>query len=165
MSSGPPRHAAIGLGANAGDCYAAIDGAVCRLDRIEHSRVTAVSERFWTEPVGPSDQHPFLNAAALLETTLRPRALLEACQAIERDFGRDRRQERRWGPRPLDLDILLMGDLIIDEPDLRIPHPRLAERLFALTPLAQIAPDLRHPELGVTVECLRAEVAATAASE
>jgi 2-amino-4-hydroxy-6-hydroxymethyldihydropteridine diphosphokinase len=99
-----------------------------------------------TDPVGFADQPKFLNAVAELRTDLSPRELLERLLAIERELGRERARERRWGPRLIDLDLLLYGGEVIDEPGLTVPHPRLAERRFVLEPLAEIAPGLRLPD-------------------
>lgn len=99
-----------------------------------------------TEPAGGPPQGPFLNTVVEIDTTLAPRALLQTLQAIERQLGRVPSTER-WGPRPIDLDILLYGDRAVNEPDLEIPHPRLHERLFVLQPLAQLSPECIHPVL------------------
>jgi 2-amino-4-hydroxy-6-hydroxymethyldihydropteridine diphosphokinase len=99
-------------------------------------------------------QGPYLNAAALLETALGARALLDALLAIERARGRDRAGAARWGPRTLDLDLLLYGDRIIDEPGLTVPHPRMHERLFVLRPLALIAPEMIVPTCRLSVGAL-----------
>lgn len=140
----------IGLGANLGDRVRALRGALDELDRHPDIEVSAVSSFIETEPVGgPPGQPPFLNAAAELRTTLSPRRLLAVLQEVEDLFGRERKV--RWGPRTLDLDLLLYEDRIIDEPDLRVPHPRMHERRFVLQPLAQIAPEARHPVLGRTM--------------
>jgi len=144
----------IALGANLGDRRAAIESALAALDDHAAIEVTAVSPIIETEPVGPP-QGRYLNAAARLRTTLAPRALLAVMLDIEAAHGRRRGDEVRWGPRRLDLDLLLYGDRIIDEPGLRVPHPRLAERSFVLEPLAAIADDVIHPGLGVTIEWLR----------
>ena len=138
------------MGSNVGDRHANLAFAVAALREIPAVRVFAVSEAIETEPVGgPLGQGPYLNAAAGLQTTLRPRELLELLLAIERRLGRVRAE--RWGPRTLDLDLLLYDDRVIDEPGLRVPHPRMHERLFVLRPLAAIAPSARHPVLGTTV--------------
>jgi len=129
----------ISLGSNLGDRRAILDEAVTRLGQTPGVAVTAVSTYRETRPVGgPPGQGPFLNAAAQLETSLSPRELLGAMQAIERDLGRVRTV--RWGERTLDLDILIYDSKFVDEPDLKLPHPRLAVRRFVLSPLVEIAP-------------------------
>jgi 2-amino-4-hydroxy-6-hydroxymethyldihydropteridine diphosphokinase len=135
----------IGIGANLGDREATIRRALELLAR--HMSVVAVSTLRETEPWGVADQPPFLNGAAAVETDLRPRALLETLLAIERQLGRTRAGER-WGPRTIDLDLLLYGDEEIDEPGLTVPHPRLHEREFALEPLAELDPGLELPGRG-----------------
>lgn len=131
----------VGLGANLGDREATIRAALAALPG-----VVGVSTLRETEPVGVVDQPPFLNGAAALETELGPRELLDVLLAVERDLGRERRE--RWGPRTIDLDLLLYGDETIDEPGLTVPHPRLHERRFALEPLLELAPDLVVPARG-----------------
>jgi 2-amino-4-hydroxy-6-hydroxymethyldihydropteridine diphosphokinase len=118
-----------------------------------------VSDAIETDPVGPVPQGRFLNAAATLHTALEARDLLDQLLAIERQRGRTRAREERWGPRTLDLDLLLYGDRIIEEPGLSIPHPRLHERTFVLAPLSQIAPDVVVPTLGRTIRELALAVA------
>lgn len=149
--AGLEQIAHIGLGANLGDRGLAIAMALTCLGRHDQIRVDAVAPLFETEPVGDPDQGRFLNSAARLRTTLPPADLLNALLSIERALGRDRSRGRRWGPRPIDLDLLLMGDRASDMPGLRLPHPRLAERRFVLEPLARLDPDLRHPLLGRTI--------------
>ncbi|HEU5263310.1 MAG TPA: 2-amino-4-hydroxy-6-hydroxymethyldihydropteridine diphosphokinase, partial [Gaiellaceae bacterium] len=116
--------------------------------------VVAVSTLRETDPVGIIEQPRFLNAAVAAETTLRPQELLETLLRIERELGRVR--SGRWGPRTLDLDLLVYGDEIVDEPGLRVPHPRVHERRFALEPLAELDPALVVPEQGAVSELLAA---------
>jgi 2-amino-4-hydroxy-6-hydroxymethyldihydropteridine diphosphokinase len=131
----------VGLGANLGDREGTIRAAVAALPG-----VLAVSSLRETEPVGVTDQPRFLNGVAALETELSARDLLDTLLALERRLGRERRE--RWGPRTIDLDLLLFGEEAIDEPGLTVPHPRLHERRFALEPLAEIAPDALIPGRG-----------------
>ena len=116
------------------------------IDRTPGVDVLAVSELRETEPVGVVDQPPFLNGAVALETSLSARELLDLLLDVERELGRVRNE--RWGPRLVDLDLLLYGAETIDEPGLRVPHPRLHERRFALEPLAELDPDLVIPGRG-----------------
>jgi 2-amino-4-hydroxy-6-hydroxymethyldihydropteridine diphosphokinase len=130
--------AALGLGGNVGDVAGAFFEALARLGSAQGVALTACSSVYRTPPWGKLDQPDFLNMAALIETTLPARALLALCLEVERGLGRERRE--RWGPRRIDIDILLYGEATIDEPNLKVPHPRLTERAFALAPLAEIAP-------------------------
>ena len=140
----------IGVGANLGDRQATIRAAVAAL-----RGVVGVSQLRETDPVGVVDQPPFLNGAVVLETELSPRELLDALLAGEREHGRERRE--RWGPRTIDLDLLLYGDESLDEPGLTVPHPRLHVRAFALEPLADLDPGLVVPGRG-PVETLLAKL-------
>lgn len=144
----------VGLGANVGNRRENLDRAVELLAAEPGVRVLAVSSVRETDPVGYEDQPRFLNAASALETELRPRELLERLLAIERALGRERAGPR-FGPRTIDLDLLLYGNETLDEPGLNVPHPRLAERLFVLEPLYELAPDLVLPD-GRAVRDLRA---------
>ena len=138
-ASSTVRRAFIGLGSNLGDRRAALRRAVAQLR--EGGDVTAVSPLYETEPVGgPADQGAFLNVVVELATSDSPRQLLTRCQALEEAAHRVRTV--RFGPRTLDADVLLVGDLVVDEPDLVVPHPRMWERRFVLAPLAVLAPDL-----------------------
>ncbi len=147
----------VSLGSNLGDREAHFALALRRLAALPETRIEALSPIFETDPVGPPPQGPFLNAVVELRTGLAPRALLEALLVIERKAGRTRRATR-WLARPLDLDVLLYGERVIDESDLRVPHPRLAERPFVLEPLSILAPTLRHPVRGERVDELAARV-------
>ncbi len=137
----------IGVGANLGDREATIRTALDRLDAEEEIEVVRVSSLRETDAVGYLDQPRFLNGAAALETDLPPRELLERMLAVERELGRVR-DGPRFGPRTIDLDLLLYGDAVVDEPGLLIPHPRMAERAFVLEPLAELDPELVVPGLG-----------------
>jgi 2-amino-4-hydroxy-6-hydroxymethyldihydropteridine diphosphokinase len=140
-----PALAYVGLGSNLGDRRALIEEALRRLDADPAVEVWAVSELRETDPVGVTDQPRFLNGVAALRTTLGPRDLLDRLLAIELSLGRDR-SVGRWGPRTVDLDLLLHGDAVVDEPGLTVPHPRLAERRFVLEPLDELAPGLVLPD-------------------
>ncbi|TQM12809.1 2-amino-4-hydroxy-6-hydroxymethyldihydropteridine diphosphokinase [Pseudoxanthomonas sp. 3HH-4] len=140
--------ACIGLGANLGDAAGTLRQAVIALGQREEVTVRRMSRCYRTPAWGREDQPDFINAAVLLETSLSPRALLDLLLAVEADFGRHRIDGERWGPRTLDLDLLLYGDAVIDEPGLRVPHPHLHERAFALVPLLEVMPDARIPGYG-----------------
>jgi 2-amino-4-hydroxy-6-hydroxymethyldihydropteridine diphosphokinase len=146
----------IALGSNLGDREEILAAATDRLGRL--GRVVARSSLYETEPVGFRDQPAFLNAVLALETKLEPLPLLRALLSIERELGRDRGQGVPKGPRTLDLDLLLLGDAIVAGEELTLPHPALAQRRFALAPLAEIAPQLRHPQLKQTIADLLAEL-------
>jgi 2-amino-4-hydroxy-6-hydroxymethyldihydropteridine diphosphokinase len=116
--------------------------------------VVAVSSLWETAPVGKVTQDPYLNAVIVLDTVMGPRPLLDGCFEIERALGRERRE--RWGPRTIDLDLLLYGDAVIDAPGLRVPHPRMADRRFVLAPLAEVSPGAVVPGRGSVTELLAA---------
>jgi 2-amino-4-hydroxy-6-hydroxymethyldihydropteridine diphosphokinase len=137
----------VGLGANLGDRETTLRRAVERLGRVDGVEVVGVSQLVETDPVGVVDQPRFLNGAVAVETTLSPQELLDALLSVERELGRVRDGER-WGPRTLDLDLLVYGDLAVEEPGLRVPHPRLHERRFALEPLGELDPGLEIPGRG-----------------
>jgi 2-amino-4-hydroxy-6-hydroxymethyldihydropteridine diphosphokinase len=136
----------VGLGANVGPREVTLLRAVDLLAEADGVEVLAVSQLRETDPVGIVDQPRFLNGVARIDTSLSPRALLELLLRIEQSLGRVR--EERWGPRTVDLDLLVYGGLTVDEPGLRVPHPRLHERRFALEPLAELDPELVVPGLG-----------------
>jgi dihydroneopterin aldolase / 2-amino-4-hydroxy-6-hydroxymethyldihydropteridine diphosphokinase len=137
----------IGLGSNMGDKRANCQMAVEHLS--EAGRIISVSSFYYTEPVGYKEQEDFINAVATLETNRSPAELLSICHAIEDRLGR--RRTVRWGPRTVDLDILLYGDLVLTRSDLVIPHPLMSIRRFVLAPLVEIAPAVMHPVLHKTM--------------
>jgi 3-oxoacyl-[acyl-carrier protein] reductase len=154
----------IALGSNLGDRQAALDQAISLLRARPGIRVAKVSRAWETAPVGgPADQGPFLNAAAQLETDLPPREVLDAMLAVEQQLGRVRAE--RFGPRTIDLDLLLYGEEIIDEAELQVPHPRMHERTFVLGPLVEIAPAAVHPRLHRTAVELLARLGESAARD
>jgi len=153
-----PVTAYIALGSNLGDREATVHDAIQRLDSHDDIKVLTVSAMHETEPVGQSGQRRYINAAAKLRTTLDPQELLDALLAIERRLGRSRHDCQKWGPRTIDLDLLLYGDDVINRPGLVVPHPRMHERSFVLDPLLEIAAAVQHPVLGETIESLRQEL-------
>ena len=151
--------AAIGLGANLGDAVGTLHAAIAALDALPGTRVVATSRLYRTPAWGVTAQPDFINAVAVVDTELAPQDLLDALLAIERDFGRVRVEGERWGPRTLDLDLLLHGDAIVDAPGLRVPHPHLHERAFALLPLLEAWPDATIPGIGPAIRCVDAMAA------
>jgi 2-amino-4-hydroxy-6-hydroxymethyldihydropteridine diphosphokinase len=143
----------IGLGSNLGDREAMLKRALDELAARQGIRVVRVSSTRETSPVGLLDQPNFLNAAAEIETTLSPRAVLDQLLDVERALGRTRTGPR-FGPRTIDLDLLLYGDSVVDEPGLTVPHPRLHERRFALEPLAELDPAIPVPARGTVATLL-----------
>ncbi len=141
-----PTPAYIALGANLGNRRANLDAALDALRATRRVTVTAVSSYLENPAVGgPTGAPPFLNAAATVHTSLSPRDLLARLLEIELSLGRNRRE--KWGPRLIDLDLILYGDQVLDEPHLKIPHPLMHRRHFVLVPLAEIAPEVVHPVL------------------
>jgi 2-amino-4-hydroxy-6-hydroxymethyldihydropteridine diphosphokinase len=137
----------IGLGSNLADPHAQVEAGIHALAKLPKTRLVTRSRLYRSAPWRRADQPDFVNAAAVVETDLSPRELLDHLLEIERAAGRER-DGTRWGPRVLDLDILLFGDRHIDEPGLHVPHPHLHERAFVLVPLAEIAPGMVIPGYG-----------------
>jgi 2-amino-4-hydroxy-6-hydroxymethyldihydropteridine diphosphokinase len=162
VSGGEPAVAFVALGSNLGDRAAHLAGALAGLRATRGISALRCSSLYETEPVGPPGQGPYLNAVVRLETRLAPRELLARLLALEAAAGRTRSAVRDEA-RTLDLDLLLFGERCLDEPDLRVPHPRLHERPFVLAPLRELAPRLRHPRLGRTVAELAAALEASGA--
>ncbi len=153
----------IGLGANVGDRLTNLREAVRRLEAI--GTIVARSRVYAASAVGGPPQGPYLNAAIVVDCELPPLELLARTQEIETALGRDRASEVRWGPRTIDVDILMAGargELIVDEPSLRVPHPRMKERGFALAPLCDLDATLMHPELGRPLKALMSAALADA---
>jgi 2-amino-4-hydroxy-6-hydroxymethyldihydropteridine diphosphokinase len=143
----PLRRAALALGSNLGDRLEYLQAAVDALTDSSEIIPVAVSSVYETEPVGgPEEQPPFLNAVLVVDTTLSPRSLMERCQAAEDAFGRTREVPK--GPRTLDVDVLAVGDKTVQDDDLQVPHPRLAERAFVLVPWAEVDPEFTVPGIG-----------------
>ena len=150
--SGQAVPAFIGLGSNLDRPEQQVRRALGELDAVPETRLTGCSPLYGSRPFGPVGQADYVNAVASLETSLGAQALLERLQAIELDHGRVRGE--RWGPRTLDLDLLIYGDQLIDTPTLQVPHPQLRRRAFVLVPLYDLAPDLVLPGLGPLVDYL-----------
>lgn len=156
MTPAAAASAYIGLGGNEGDAVAALRSALQALEALPLTSLRACSAFYRTPAWGLAGQPDFVNAVAELQTRLGPRELLGALLEIECQHGRVRRADTRWGPRPLDLDLLLHGDLELDEPGLTLPHPHLHQRAFVLLPLLEIAPSLSIPGHGPVAACLAA---------
>jgi 2-amino-4-hydroxy-6-hydroxymethyldihydropteridine diphosphokinase len=150
----------IGLGSNLADPRVQVENGLHALAGLAKTRLVRSSRLYRSAPWGRADQPEFVNAVAELDTTLAPQALLDALLGIERQAGRER-DSTRWGPRVLDMDILLYGDLVLDTPGLHVPHPHLHERVFVLMPLCEIAPELQIPGKG-RADVLLSQLDATA---
>ncbi len=147
-----PHGAFVALGANVGDPPAQLKQAARRLATHDQVVLRDASSLWRTSPEGPvADQPDFVNAVILLETLLSPHSLLALCHEVEETLGRDRSREVSGGPRPIDLDLLAYGNVVLDEDGLTLPHPRLAERAFVLEPLHEVAPHFVHPATGLSV--------------
>ena len=144
----------IGLGSNLADPSRQLEQAIAALKTLPQSRLSAFSSLYHSSPLGPADQPDYVNAVAMLDTRLAPLALLDALQAIEQQQGRVRGQH--WGPRTLDLDLLLYGNERIEYPRLQVPHPQLSKRDFVLIPLAELAPELVLPDGRSIQQCIDA---------
>ncbi len=151
-----PVRVYLGIGANLGDRKKNINSAFEALDREKDISPVRISTIYETEPECIKNQPKFLNCAVEMSTLLPPAGLLRRLKKIEKKLGRTACE--LWGPRVIDLDILLYGSLIVDQPGLRVPHPRFEERIFVLLPMAEIAPDLRHPVSGKTMKELLCEL-------
>ena len=139
----------IGLGSNLGEREATVRAALEQLAQVPDTSLLRVSSLYDTEPVGPEEQPDFVNAVAQVDTGLSARQLLWNLLLIEKRLGRVRAQ--KWGPRTIDLDLLLFGDQVIDDDDLRVPHPEITRRAFVLAPLAELEPGLIHPLTGQSI--------------
>ena len=156
MKPDDPVRAWVGVGGNVGDVETTLVEALWAVDALPMTSIRRQSAFYRTPAWGKTDQPDFLNAAIELQTRLAPKVLLDALLDIERRFGRERSAEERWGPRTLDLDLLLVGEAPHHEPGLDLPHPRLHERAFVLVPLAEIAADLVIPGRGRVADLLAA---------
>lgn len=156
----------LGLGSNLGDREAMLRDALTAIDALPETSLIKASGIYETAPMGPQDQDAYMNMAAKITTSLSPAALIAALQQIESALGRVEPERRRhWGPREIDIDVLLIEDRVIDEPGLAVPHPGLHERWFVLKPLADIAPQVVHPVLGRSIAELLMQVDEPASQE
>lgn len=156
----------LGLGSNLGDRARVLRAALGAVAQLPATALVAESPVYETPPMGPQDQGPYLNCAAHIRTGLAAEALIESLQQIERRLGRADAADRiKWGPREIDIDLLLFGDAVIDRPGLTVPHPGMHQRWFVLKPLADIAPGVRHPSLGRTATQLLIDIEAAAVQE
>jgi 2-amino-4-hydroxy-6-hydroxymethyldihydropteridine diphosphokinase len=162
-SEAAATRAFIGLGANLGDRRGAIEAALSRLAVSPGIEVVRRTDLIETAPWGVEEQPAFLNAVAELRTTLEPLELLRCLKRLEAELGRV--PGPRWGPREIDLDILLFGESVIDEPALVVPHPALTARPFVLAQLLELDPELRHPRLGVALASIAAAATSGSRSE
>jgi 2-amino-4-hydroxy-6-hydroxymethyldihydropteridine diphosphokinase len=151
-----PIRAYVGIGGNVGEVETTLEEAMWALDSLPQTSIRAQSRLYRTPPWGNTEQPPFLNAVVELQTRLAPRVLLDLLLDIETRFGRNRAEGEKWGPRELDLDLLVFGDEQHDEPGMHLPHPHLHERAFVLVPLAEIAPELEIQGVGKVSELLQA---------
>ena len=142
----------LGFGSNLGDRLAAIMEGIDVLDGTEGVRVRRVATILETEPVGVEGHEAYLNTVVEIETGLPPRELLDACLSVERSMGRGRTDGGPVEPRRLDIDLLLIVGEVVEEPGLRVPHPRMHERAFVLVPMVELAPELVHPGIGITMK-------------
>jgi len=146
----------VGLGANLGPAEASVRAAIAALGTVSQTSLVAASRLYRTPAWGREDQPDFINAVAQLRTRLAPVPLLEALLGIEQSFGRERHAGERWGPRTLDLDLLLYAEQVIDLPQLQVPHPHLQARAFVLLPLSELAPEAIVPGHGTVRHALQA---------
>jgi len=151
-----PIRAYVGIGGNVGEVETTLAEAMWALDSLPQTSMRAQSRLYRTPPWGNTEQPPFLNAVVELQTRLAPRVLADMPLEIETRFGRDRSEGEKWGPRELDLDLLVYGEEEHDEPGMHLPHPHLHERAFVLVPLAEIAPQLEIVGMGKVAQMLQA---------
>ena len=142
----------VGVGSNLGDRESAIEQAIQSIAALPETELICCASLFESTPMGVKDQPDFLNSVIEIVTSLDPKRLLICLKQIEQALGRKERE--RWGPREIDLDILVFGDRIIDEVDLQIPHPQIARRLFVLRPLAELAPEMNMPGYSSSIQDL-----------